>query len=793
MTVLTVSETALLRSRPQNTKLYLSIFQPREVFSAQITGSVAKGDQTFSLYNGSGTAIGFRENQTVLVGTTSGGDDKGRIRVRSFTTGTITVAENSHINWQVGDWITIVNFYEVWPIYPRIIQDPGDPTKTLWYKDYDVPYTNQNSALGHFICMGSHYAGFLENGQHQVYYTADGTEHVRSDETGTSYHWVFGGGNPSSYTGKTPGWITYTTPGYYTTRLSVSGSVTQGANFSSRHIAIYDKLETGTTHPISQWELLDLSGSRDQGGYTASIRIFEDVSNIKIRDGSLIVVFADDRYGTTDQSIGGNSTNRSNIFFVGYIIDGTIKYNYRYSYVDFDVQSVTEMMKMAEGFSVSVQDSDDPAGDAASNPDIPSGWVALLDMDIKKALFHYLRWHSTVLNVSDFQYVGTNQRIQYFDADRTSIYDAINTLISSAVVGGITCDRQGKIWAETDICVTTGTYNTGLAISNQDWMNEPAIEDRPMGEVSYLELGGIAYNGTTFEALMSAAPGVTPAYRGKIQRLQGLALTDQTQLNVLCGNLYAQLNARYPNVEIQLAGNYRNFDIAPQEIVPLTILPSDTIRGISFQSKSFFINNMRWDYNPRTEALLPVIAMEELASGYPGDSLDIPDVPPFEGDAGGFTIPPIVIPPIELPPWPTFPAAMVNFVPAISGFSPGLTAADFQVVGQIQPNYVIYFYAGSAGVAYGHTKAPSGLGGVASVYTVLEGFAAGTVSVEVQIFNITQNTSITSGVQAVVLIDGINFILPLSISYAPNDIILFVINYGAGSIVDAGIVGWSIS
>ncbi len=794
MTTPTVAEAALLRSRPHNTKLYLSIYQPETVFTGYITGSVSKGDRVFQLSNTVGPLVNNEPNVTLLV-TSASGDDKGRIRLRGFDAGTkvITVAENSNINWQNGDFVEGIRFFEIWPVYPRILLVTGTTT-TTWYKDYDVSYTNQNSKLGYLICMGPHHAGMLKNGQHRIYYSAEGTEHVRADETGTSYHWLFEGGSPSVSHVKTPGWVTYNQSGYFTTWMGVSGSVTQTSDFSNRHISIYDPVTSTGSHPIVQWELMDLSGSRDQGGYVASIRIFEDVSGKKIRDGSLVVVFADDWYADTEQSIGGNAINRSNIFFVGYVVDGTIHYNYRDHYVDFDVASVTEFMKMAEGFSVSVQDSDDPANDAATNPDIPSGWVALLDMTVKKALYHYMRWHSTVMNCADFQFIGTDQKIQYFDADRTSIYDAINTLMSGALVGGICADRQGKIFAERNVNVEPNSFNTGLTITKQDWIGDPAIEEHTINEVSYLEMGGIAYNGTTFEALMACAPGVTPAYRGKVQRIQGLALTNQAELNTLVGNVYAQMNARYPNIEFHLAGNYRNFDIAPQEKSVINISSADVGIPIQVSNKTFFVNSISWEYNAEDETLMPIIGFNEIGSGFDGDTMEIPDVPPVAGDGGGFVIPPITIPPFEIPPFPTFPGeVMQNFVPAISGFSPGLLPANFQTVGFYLPNYVIYFFAGNAGVGYGHTKAQSTSAGTLSVYTVLEGFAAGNVSVEVQIFNVTQATSVTSGVQVVTLIDGINFILPLSLAYNANDVLSFVINYGASSAVDAGIVGWSLT
>src|SRR3972149_5098869 len=651
MSVLTAPETALLRSRPHNTKLWLSIYQPDIIFSGRATGTVAKGSRDIPVYDTSGSSANIRNGMTLYAGTTQDGWDKGKVRVKVFSGSTGGIAENSHINWAQDDYITIVDFYEIWPVYPRIIQSPSDEMVTLWYKDWDIPYSNQNSALGYFMNMGCPHAGFVGD---DIYYSANGTEHVRSDETGTSYYWDFEGGIPSSYIGITPGNINYGTVGHYTTRLIVSGSVTGATEVSYRHVSIYDRPGSGTNTPYLQWELLDLSGNREQGGYTASFRVFQSMPETQLKDGSLIVIFAEDRYGTTDQSIGGNATNRQKIVFTGYILDGTIRYNYRESYVDFDVVSPTEIMKIAEGFSISVQDSDDPAGDAATDENVPSGWGVLLDMDIKKAIHHYLKWHSTVLQCCDLQYIGTNYPIQYFDADRTSIYDAVNTLISSAVIGGITSDRQGKIYAETDLCVTTGTYNTGLSITKQDWMGDPIIDERPVNEVSYLEMGGIAYNGTTYEALLAAAPGSTPAYRGKIERIQGLALSDQAQLNTIVGNLYAQKNAKYPNTELHIAGNYRNFDIAPQEIIPLTVASTDTIRGITFNQKSFFINSMNWEYNAEDETLLPIISLQELTSGFPADSLAIPDVPPMEGEYGGFTIPPIIIPPFIIPPFPTF-------------------------------------------------------------------------------------------------------------------------------------------
>ena len=174
-------------------------------------------------------------------------------------------------------------------------------------------------------------------------------------------------------------------------------------------------------------------------------------------------------------------------------MDGTIQYNYQSSYVEFEVGSPTEIMKISEGFSVSVQDSRDPTNDAMTDPNIPSGWVVLLDMDVRRAIYHYLKWHSTVLLCCDFQYKGYDYPIQYFDSDRTSLYDAVNSLLEGAIMGKLVSDRQGKLWAESDVYINTSYYDEVMQITKRDWMGDPVIDQSMVDTVSSIEVGGIAY------------------------------------------------------------------------------------------------------------------------------------------------------------------------------------------------------------------------------------------------------------------------------------------------------------
>jgi len=397
MTQLTPSQINTIRQKPQRTNLYMSIFQPQVVMKCRVNDvSIVRGARTItynSVTQGSYTAV--EANFSMWVGSTDGAQDLGKIRVRSATASQFVVSENSDVNWQNGAYLTVYKYVELWPIYPRIINDPSNPVNTLWYKDYDIPYTNQNSILGTYINMGPHRAAFLDpaSGQAQLYYTSTGTLNLLGSSL--NYNWTFEGGTPSSSSQAHPGYVNYSTPGNYVTRLQISGS-NGSVDTSYRYVRIHNDANP----PIRKWQLTTLSGSRDEGGYTASFKVFE---TIPIQEYAVVVLFADSYYGSTHQNIGGNYPNGSDIFWVGYVNKNTIQYDYQHSEMTFDAVSITQMMKNQSGFSVSVESKPNPAY-----------WYELLDIDGRRALYHYLRWHTTAMQMADFQFLGNDYKLQFF-------------------------------------------------------------------------------------------------------------------------------------------------------------------------------------------------------------------------------------------------------------------------------------------------------------------------------------------------------------------------------------------
>jgi hypothetical protein len=662
----TSAQLALLRTRPHSTKLWLSIYKPDVVFAARVdNGSAAKGMMVTgytSLVSGSASYV--EGGMTCYVGTIPQGRDKGKIRVRAITGSVLWFAENDYINWSNGDYLTITRFVEPWTVYPRIIMDSGNDS-VLMYKDYDIGYTNQNDVLGSFINMGCNYAGFREAGTGTVYYTASGTYNLRGDAV--SYEWFFEGAVTTGSTLHTPGYIAYNAPGHYLTRLTVTATGTAGqtTDISYRTVSIYDRPENGSKVPILQWRMDGIDGSRDQGGHSAKITVWGNADENNVVDGALVVLFADDYYGNTRQSIGGNAINRDSIVFCGYIKDGSIEYNWRDKSITFDVVSPTEKLKSLPGLSMYVQSSTNPSNEPNVNEDIPSAWAALLNMDCRRAIYYYLRWHSTALMTNDFEFRGTDQNIKYFDPDSSSIYDIINGFMTDTLLGTFACDRQGKFWAEVDIKAidnATGTMPISFALQKNDWMNSISIDELNTNELYYLEMGGFVYSGTVSTPLLACAPGDNLDVEGESDMHEGLALSSQSQLNALVGNVFAYRNSRYPAVDLDLAGNYRIHDIAPQEIVPLNVETTDTNRGVVWSGKHFHPIAVGLSYDGRKEALLFTMTLHEVTQGFSGDTIVIPPEAPDDGDYDpGYN--PIDIPVISPPTGTILPPPINNAHP----------------------------------------------------------------------------------------------------------------------------------
>lgn len=657
---LTAAQLTRLRQRPHKTTLNLGIFRPQVVVTAQINQpNIPKGRRVINITVTGGDIDLVQGDETVYIGTAQGEKDIDRIRVRSITSTTITLAENS-ITWEDGWYLTVVRFFEPWGVFPRITLDSNNiPT---FFKDFDITYSNQNRFLDPVVCLGPSHAGFLlppgsPTGTHQIFYTSSGTfDPTFGTITGVSFNWHFEGGDPTGSTVPDPGYINYTGCGNFVTSLEVT---TQGGQTFTgrRHIQILTRPDVpGPCKPILKWGLRSLSGSRDSGGYNGTIWIREPVNPEDIVDGAMIVIFSDDAEGGVElEKVAANAENRGKIFFVGYILEDSINYDPATSLVEFKVGSVTERMKELSTFSTALDDK--KASQTIS-------WTDMTEMTVDRSVIHFLRWHSTVLAVADFAQTGDDKRVQFIDFPRGNIYPSVQQLLDSTLFATINADRQGKVWTEVDANMkTTGSSRQEndymqdvIEITRQDWLNQVTIERDASPDLAYVELGGIAYSGPvtgTFDAFLAGAPGFAPEYSGGATRVSGLVIEGQTPVNALSGLFLARATPLFPSALLGFAGDYRFLDIAPQHRVGLTVAENDTFRRITLDNKPFIPWELSYGYRPQNQSLSTEITLVPETDGPPGDTIIIPVDPPYDQTIlpdWDIDFPPIIIPDPVIPP-----------------------------------------------------------------------------------------------------------------------------------------------
>jgi hypothetical protein len=567
-----------------------------------------------------GTSTGTDFNGvTMWVGSTPGASDIGEIRVKYLTGTSIGVPLNDGIPWTAGQYLTLTNFREIWPIYASYVPN-ANLSDIILSIDGTINYTNQNANMGAFNCMGCGYAGFIGD---QISLNASGTMSVVDGRTISSYIWNCPGATPSAVTGSV-GTISYPTAGFYVVRLTTVDSAGV-PTISYRHFSIYDHQNNP---PIGQWGLDSLASNtsdilKKEGGYSGEIWVRQILPNID--DGALVTIFAEEEdFGTDQRSIGGR-IGREKIVFSGYVVGDTVSYDYKSSVTKFTVENVTDFIKRKEGLSVSIDDTNIT----------PTEWQQIQGLNVKKAVWEYFTFYNTVGMLTDIRYIGWDGAVQFFQTSEGSIYDSLNNYLQNQIYGQLMGDRQSTIFIEPGIHIAynaTGTYPTTFNLSDQDWDKEPSIELTEVAPYSYVEIGGYVYSGTvSLPAIpvLSEAPGPIRGYAGKVEKgEQSLIVTDQNQLNVFCGELYANLNARFPKTTIDLSGNYRNLDICPNELVTLSLMSGDTHRQIVWTNKPFYIIGTSLSYSSVDALIRTQITLHEVVNSVEnGITLPVPQTP----------------------------------------------------------------------------------------------------------------------------------------------------------------------
>jgi hypothetical protein len=667
--VLTAPELAYLRSENQVAKLYLATLTPDTVYTARLNGIPASDDEvaTITYDGGAGTPGDTRAAMSVYVGSTAGAYDKGSVRLReaiSAASGTMKVGELSDVNWADNDYLTIVREFLLRPRHLRIDSDG------VVYMDYEITFStptyNPHVYPAPIPIIGSHAVAWLSGGSASVLFDASQSYTVGGAGAMT-YAWSVEPSGTASWdddTSATPT-LTVTAADTYTIECTVTWTYSAGGQAVStttyRHVFAFDANHL----PMEVFKLNSCVGDQSSGGWSFNVTAYDEATRSEIRDQALCVLFAVDRYGSTERSIGpliSDSTPiRENIIAWGWITGESIQWNPEQGLVTFDVQGPMHWLGLMEGFPSGIED-------VATTP---AAWIQYSDLTPRAGAALFWLWRSTGPQVMDaFIFPdsvvaaganptalseGDERQISVFDAPPTTLGRQINTVVGEAVRAKAICDRYGRLWVQRDLNEileadrVAGNAPTVMTLTAVDWRDIIFIERRTIPPVSMLDMSGVAYKDGSAGALFSLAPGHVFKRLGAAQKIERLALwtggSAQALANALCGTILGKMNNEYPVVETALAANNRAFDIAPWQYASLEVAEGDTERGIS-GTFTLIPRRVSFNHDPEAGVLLTDIEWENWSTPLDGITGDPPPAPPPPTP----TLPPSAPPPLPTPP-----------------------------------------------------------------------------------------------------------------------------------------------
>jgi hypothetical protein len=394
-------------------KLHLYLHEPAVLFKARVNMASVTYPVSSLTYDtvtlGAFGDVTF--DATLLLGTTEGADDLGRVRVKDIpTSSTIPVArasrgiEDGQLDVQDNAYITVLDDYRIWAKIPYFDLDAG-----IDYKDGDIPPADWNTDIPPVANTGPGFADYIDpitelitvefpkGGVDLSYAVAEGA-------TITDYAWFIDDGTLVSGA-LTDATITATFPaGFRYVALTVTDS--NGITHTARcPVLAVDPADDVTIKDFGITQRLQITGQ------TLDIEIYEDAPRATYPDGT-VVMFWWDEASAPD--------NRDHMKFIGYVDGENYSMNRRkQGYLRNTTLHCVDVLGRMQKL---------PAFSQALERVFTEGqWSYMPDLDMSKALFYLAFWHSTLLNISDFflPATGTSYNSVRIDANGGNLFDQL--------------------------------------------------------------------------------------------------------------------------------------------------------------------------------------------------------------------------------------------------------------------------------------------------------------------------------------------------------------------------------
>ncbi len=585
----------------------LFLLAPEVVFAARVN----QASFTYPIWQvefdnttvGAFTAV--KENQTVLFGTTPGGDDLGRQRTIATAETTTLYFGRSSRGTKDGEvyltdnaYITVLDDYRVWAKVPYIDSDGTIYKDGLFaYGDHTInipPKANAYAGTADTIdpdtevitvsFASSESYGLVNSIVSQTWDVADGTITVGSSSTSS---------------------ITATFPaGFRWVRLTV---VDSESNSHTVNVPIYARDPENDTS-IAAFEIERHTMRKD--GQELSLRILSDIPESTYPDGTLVMLWEGDASGPTSRQhmrfIGWHHTDPAEI---------TAERTAVLSGVSFDCLDVAGKLRTLPGFPISIE------GSAT-----PGSWLEMFEPNMDKYIDYLLRWHSTAFEVAHFTLSGTGSDYPFviLGSDGGTIWEQAARRAQALVPDYIlTCDSQGKIAIRPDPIIQDTADRTATvqaALLEAHWSDIRYTHQRPP-RVHWLRSEAVLASSSVIAAMFCVAPDDTPG-QGTAEQTQGEQLAiSQDDLNVCEGNRYARLNAENTYLSITLPTEPDN-SIEPADLTWVTLLVSSTTaaqRGLTFAAARGIVHEINITYRHERTGLVKTMTLlwEQETSGLP--------------------------------------------------------------------------------------------------------------------------------------------------------------------------------
>lgn len=624
MPALSSGDQTTWRSAPYSIRTDVFVHAPTTVFAARVNQASFTYPLTSLTFDTvtTGAYTDIEEGMLVLIGSTAGTDDLGRVRARKTLAGTVassTVLYIQRSSQGTGDgelnpadnaYITVLNLRKPWSIAPYI-DDDG-----VTYIDTDKTFTNDRS-----------YPPVANGDPDVLMVVRDGSTSVSLSFGNVSAIVM----NPEASLTLTHAWTFHSTctP---STSTSATPSVTVPVNtvFYAKHV-VTDDQGTAATH-YSLVAVVDAahSGLRNcritshtarPEGQQIQLEFAEALPYSTYPDGTEVLIAKREQFGATSANLAG-VTDRKQMIFSGWIYEEetegrATEYGFQ-GRATITCTDAAGWLAVLPGYPTIVE-----------RESSPTRWEHMKEANINRYVHRILWAYSNILTRACFvDNVEGALQFPTLGSDGMSLYEQADQR-SQAVACKLTCDKHNRLVIKVDPQLqNTGTRTSTVIVPilERDWRLYRYRYTRPprthwnWGEaigaqgIDAADIGEV----TTY---FCVAPGEAPG-QGLGNQTSGQQLViNQTVLNEREGHRYAtRMNSRYGYVEVTLRGGDAGIEPALMEWVRFEVTANTAgPRGRTFSTTTdrFLPIEVNYDYDHEGSVRVARVTIEKETVGTP--------------------------------------------------------------------------------------------------------------------------------------------------------------------------------